>query len=380
MPFSLSTIEEYYRLIAPKFTVAVQDVDEDISMSAIDMPSSEYDNTQDEYQGNKLHLAVFRENLEAIKKILSEEPSMMYQPDNYDIPPIAYALCTKNRTSILNLFFKNHFFDIEKDLVEGNRLLHFAVQSKSDNAKFAQESSLVDFLIEHNANINQENDQNQSPLYLASQCGTVDTLRYLLKHNANIQLTPDGKSPLSIVSYNHDHEKMNELEKKAKEIIGNLLQAIKVKNANTVAEIFTRHSAIDFKVKDNKNRNLMHYACASGNSDIIFLVKEKYPCLLTEPDLLGKLPFEFCPAESPALKAVVLGNTLTLIGENPLSRTAVEFNHAKSDTPQSVQLIFHFNKNEHKLSQGNHLPIGKLEMTHDKPSLPDRHTDKKAKH
>ncbi|XP_069804614.1 protein phosphatase 1 regulatory subunit 12C isoform X4 [Dendropsophus ebraccatus] len=58
---------------------------------------------------------------------------------------------------------------------------------------------VVEFLVNHNANVNQADNEGWTPLHVAASCGYMEIAEYLLKHSANIAaVNSDGDVPLDI--------------------------------------------------------------------------------------------------------------------------------------------------------------------------------------
>ncbi|XP_053308212.1 protein phosphatase 1 regulatory subunit 12C isoform X2 [Spea bombifrons] len=58
---------------------------------------------------------------------------------------------------------------------------------------------VVEFLVNHGANVNQADNEGWTPLHVAASCGYMEIAEYLLKHNANIAaVNSDGDVPLDI--------------------------------------------------------------------------------------------------------------------------------------------------------------------------------------
>ena len=95
-------------------------------------------------------------------------------------------------------------------------------------------------LVENNANTNQPMYDGDTPLHMANYSGNKEAILYLLNHNANINTQNDsGKTPLYCL-----------LDRKnlSSEIKIDILSAIL--NANT----------IDFSIKDNESETIIDYA------------------------------------------------------------------------------------------------------------------------
>ncbi|KAG9481594.1 protein phosphatase 1 regulatory subunit 12C isoform X3 [Eleutherodactylus coqui] len=58
---------------------------------------------------------------------------------------------------------------------------------------------VVEFLVNHSANVNQADNEGWTPLHVAASCGYMEIAEYLLKHSANIAaVNSDGDVPLDI--------------------------------------------------------------------------------------------------------------------------------------------------------------------------------------
>ncbi|XP_069598172.1 protein phosphatase 1 regulatory subunit 12C isoform X1 [Ranitomeya imitator] len=58
---------------------------------------------------------------------------------------------------------------------------------------------VVEFLVNHGANVNQADNEGWTPLHVAASCGYMEIAEYLLKHSANIAaVNSDGDVPLDI--------------------------------------------------------------------------------------------------------------------------------------------------------------------------------------
>ncbi|XP_041425433.1 protein phosphatase 1 regulatory subunit 12C isoform X4 [Xenopus laevis] len=58
---------------------------------------------------------------------------------------------------------------------------------------------VVEFLVNHRANVNQADNEGWTPLHVAASCGYMEIAEYLLKHSANIAaVNSDGDVPLDI--------------------------------------------------------------------------------------------------------------------------------------------------------------------------------------
>ncbi|MBN3293863.1 PP12C phosphatase, partial [Polypterus senegalus] len=58
---------------------------------------------------------------------------------------------------------------------------------------------MVQFLVEHGANVNQSDNEGWTPLHVAASCGYSDIAEYLLQHGANVgAVNCDGDIPVDI--------------------------------------------------------------------------------------------------------------------------------------------------------------------------------------
>ncbi|MEE6482945.1 hypothetical protein FKM82_013388 [Ascaphus truei] len=66
-------------------------------------------------------------------------------------------------------------------------------------ASIDENLEVVEFLVNHGANVNQADNEGWSPLHVAASCGYMEIAEYLLKHSANIAaVNSDGDVPLDI--------------------------------------------------------------------------------------------------------------------------------------------------------------------------------------
>ncbi len=119
-------------------------------------------------------------------------------------------------------------------------LLHIACKNGN--------TEVVKLLLEHGANVNQQNENGQTPLRTACIYANSDVVQILLKHGADI------------ASINFEHS----------ENLALLCDACK--NGNTeVVKLLLEHEA-DFNIKDSFNSTPLLIACTKGNAEIVKLI------------------------------------------------------------------------------------------------------------
>nr|XP_033816695.1 protein phosphatase 1 regulatory subunit 12C isoform X2 [Geotrypetes seraphini] len=98
------------------------------------------------------------------------------------------------------------------DLTEARAMLRAAAQSErvidgtnADGISALHQASIdenlevVEFLVDHGANVNQADNEGWTPLHVAASCGYLEIAEYLLKHGANVAaVNCDGDVPLDI--------------------------------------------------------------------------------------------------------------------------------------------------------------------------------------
>ena len=88
----------------------------------------------------------------------------------------------------------------------------------------ATQLKIVQFLVEHGANVNVANDVKETPLFGASFEGHHDIVKYLLEHGANANATARMETPIFSAIRGAHYRGTRRTKKKYLEIIKNLVE------------------------------------------------------------------------------------------------------------------------------------------------------------
>lgn len=174
-----------------------------------------------EWQGSDLQQAVLREDLTAIRKLLTQKVNVE-EKDNYGNTALFNAVSQKIRepkprpaAEVRRELQKEKTaqIGITRELLahgaNANQPGHFGMTPLIKAAANSYDSDhtikILTLLIQHGADVNLQDDQGYTALMLAARTNRPEVVRFLLGHSANPELTNhEGKTALAIAqSSNH---------------------------------------------------------------------------------------------------------------------------------------------------------------------------------
>lgn len=130
---------------------------------------------------------------------------------------------------------------------------------------------MVEFLVEHGADVNRGDNEGWTPLHATASCGFVSIAKYLLEHGANIAaVNCEGHLPLDIVE---DSEEMEELLRS--EIKKNGIDCDEVRSEEErlmlkdAKEWFNTKSPLVDVGNPKTGATALHVASAKGYTDVM---------------------------------------------------------------------------------------------------------------
>eukprot|EP00833_Pecoramyces_ruminatium_P018269 jgi/Orpsp1_1/1192301/evm.model.d7180000092096.1 len=231
------------------------------------------------------------------KDLLTYERLQFIIENNNNLIYISSSLITKliknKNYKILNIIFKNiKIFDkskVELSDEDLNTLIwneKYIISKNNDNyylynfcIRYNNEN-MIKFLIEHGADVNEENHNGETALFIACLSGNEDLVKYLVEHGANInKKNKYGKTPLSRACFSENKNIIKYLIKHGADInkkncLGKtpLYELYLNKNENFI-KYFKYICQIN---KENYYGETPFFkACLSGNENIVKYLVEK---------------------------------------------------------------------------------------------------------
>ncbi|KAJ3438986.1 no mechanoreceptor potential c isoform d-related [Anaeramoeba flamelloides] len=211
-----------------------------------------------------LHIATKAGNLQ-VAFLLIEYGSYLSSLDQEKRTPLMIA-AKYGRSEILQLYLNNQI-DLERKDKQGRNALYFACES--GNVKIAQE------LILAGARLNTKSDKGNFPLYLAAHQGNNVLAQLLLSSGAYVDQTYDGWTPLLIACQNGSLQTVETLlDHNAdlhycdpKDGFSAVFIAIENKHVDVFVELFNRKA--DLQSVNFYSETPIHIACQVGDLEII---------------------------------------------------------------------------------------------------------------
>lgn len=122
-----------------------------------------------------------------INEVLQKETDLNFQFDEIGLTPLQICIKYVKDTELTALFI-NSGADVNlEDTTNLQAALHFAINETSS-------PEMINMLLEHGANINHQDIQENTPLMLAASIGNLEIVEILLENEANTEIkTEDGK-------------------------------------------------------------------------------------------------------------------------------------------------------------------------------------------
>ncbi|CAF0842356.1 unnamed protein product [Adineta steineri] len=143
-----------------------------------------------------IHYAAEHAHNDCIKLLLSKSPDIINKQTNQLITPLHLA-CQNGSLETIQLLISNGAnFKVRNQ--NGSNCLHIACQNSHLN--------IVQWLIEkQNANINEFDYMNSTPIHYAAANGNEHIINYLLDKQAKIIIDNNGNTPLHVAAENGHH-------------------------------------------------------------------------------------------------------------------------------------------------------------------------------
>lgn len=149
--------------------------------------------------------------------------------------------------------------------------LHWSVKSRG-------EENMVQFLLDRGADVNVENEWNQTPLHLSVEGGQIAALRGLLKAGADPNAKDDrGQSPLHWGALWGNEDIVRELLDGGADISsvddqGKTAMHLCASDGNAKTMRVLMNGKVQVNAKDNHGRTALHMAAASGDKDTVSVI------------------------------------------------------------------------------------------------------------
>lgn len=118
---------------------------------------------------------------------------------NTEILDTAFRLATSSDEQGFGKIIREHPWTIYAKRDDGSSILHLVT--------FVNKISFIHKLLRFNANIDDRDNNGQTPIYYAVISGSVTTTKYLIRNRAQVNVTDnDGNSPLHIAVINSHAE------------------------------------------------------------------------------------------------------------------------------------------------------------------------------
>ena len=136
-----------------------------------------------------IHTAIMYGKLDTVKQMLSDDEDLLEEPTGSGLTPFHIAIKARN-IPIAN-YLLNHGANINAQDDTGISALHLAVKKKR--------IALVRYLVQHDANLNIQNESGITPLHQAAFSGLLTIVEYLVDVGAEPLLTNNnGSTPYDL--------------------------------------------------------------------------------------------------------------------------------------------------------------------------------------
>lgn len=216
-----------------------------------------------EYGKSLLHIACENGHLDLVKYIIEHLKVETNSKDSSGSSPLHYA-CSNGDVDIVK-YLLYHGADANIFNCHGHASIHVACNFlKLD---------IVKVLVEHGVDVNiSQPPSEDSPIQIASQNHSIEIIKYLHKHGAN--LNTKGLSPLHYACIDQDIESVKYLLEQGADIHARTCSDttslhISCRQGDLeIVKLLSKNGA-DIHAKDDEERTPMHYACSSGNLELI---------------------------------------------------------------------------------------------------------------
>lgn len=148
------------------------------------------------YRFEDLFEAAEMDDFEAVQRIVQSEPVLIHGADEYEFSVLHAAVMTDNEVMVE--FLINHGADVQAKNDEGITPLHIVLYPE-----------IASLLIRHGADVNAAADDGSTPLHAQASDGEerLDVVEVLLQHGANPSLLDQsGQTPLDIAKSREENE------------------------------------------------------------------------------------------------------------------------------------------------------------------------------
>ncbi len=268
----------------------------------------------------QIHVAAETGDLETVKQLLAEDPSLLYQLDENGKPPFNRA-CYRGQIEVAAYLLKQGA-DINTKSSNGSTSLH--------GAGFYGFPDMANWLLEHGADPDIPNDAGYTPLLSSAIAGNVDIADMLIAAGANPNVTNErGHALIHMYAWSGQTERVLALIDHGVDIdvlnqdMDTPLICAAESNVRDLVEILMARGAKLDQVND-EGRTLAHYFAQFGNVEALAILLEKHPDLAGAVDEDGWTPLFFAARISSvdAMKLIISRgvdlNTLTEQQQHPI--------------------------------------------------------------
>ena len=144
---------------------------------------------------NPLHLAIMRDDYEALSDFLKKDPTLVFEKDNEGRSPLRLALI-KNHSLIFDKLLATIIESSDKTNLEES----FQLISQYLNPKERSVNNAMGSLLKKGVDINAINNDGNTALHLAALNGNLEMMNFLLNHGAKFDIKDkNGKNALELI-------------------------------------------------------------------------------------------------------------------------------------------------------------------------------------
>ena len=146
----------------------------------------------DTLEGTALHIAIRKRRRKIVRHLLDSGASV-HSKNCESHTPLHYAVATKDM-EIIDMLVK-HGADVNADSEDNSPLFiacgQFSIWSnltfvQRDEGSYVCDKGIIDYLLDHGAEINFKNVEGQTPLHLVCEAGNFEIMKHLVERGANI--------------------------------------------------------------------------------------------------------------------------------------------------------------------------------------------------
>jgi ankyrin repeat protein len=239
--------------------------------------------------------------------------------------------------------------DINARDVNGKTALHYLVNNDS-SVQSADKIFWMDGLINLDADVNIADNNGMTPLHYTAKQGSKECMELISKsYFEKCKLIPKTAKQKMAEFFN------------AKDAGGKtaLHYAVENKSVDVINYLASKKSFIDFKVADDHQQNIVHYAAKAGDLDVFKLVKDLDLTLLNKLNAEGDMPLHIAiQNKKPGVASIILtenkGSFVNWI--NAEKQTPLHI-ACKNGDEYSVKVLLKHNANVNCLDADGNTPL-----------------------